>query len=276
MHGEPCELGRGHGVTRQAPGRPCTIVPKKGLAGGLEPWCLVICGWTDTHIRCTYSERQSFAGTGASADEYRPPTSVQGLAPHHDLAGQRSKYVQDFAFSWPRHAKGPTISNVSLTQALRVYGKDAHAMYAGVLVERCCEWSRLAFVCQADFARACESVRHTEMHECMDRRGATLGAYVRDMRSTRVVFKHGLLGCRRGHTWHRRSPRLQPIAFRWTMTDMSGEMGPVWRQAGGGQNRDGPCSAYICWAGETWLLATWLEKLLRRCERHRCDGTVGR
>lgn len=41
-------------------------------------------------------------------------------------------------------------------------------------------------------------------------------------------------------------------------------MGPIWRQAGCGLNLDGVWAAYVCWADDTWLLASSLVDYMLR------------
>lgn len=87
--------------------------------------------------------------------------------------------------------------------------------YARVLVEGYREWSRQALICQADFARAYDSVKHAEIHECKERSGVmppVIAAYIRDLRSARLVFKQGLLGDRRSRSAHRLSRWPLPCA----------------------------------------------------------------
>lgn len=67
---------------------------------------------------------------------------------------------------------------------------------------RCCEWTRPAFTCQADFARANDSVTATR-----DR-----GVYPRYALHAECVSAR-ILGDRRGGPSHRPAPRFQPVAL---------------------------------------------------------------
>lgn len=63
-----------------------------------------------------------------------------------------------------------------------------------------------------------------------------VGVCTRDLRSTRLVFKHGFwatdeVAPRRGF---RQGCRLSPLGSRWHMKDLLREMEPGWRQAGCG------------------------------------------
>lgn len=71
--------------------------------------------------------------------------------------------------------------------------------------------------CEADFSRAYDSVKHAETHEWTLRHAVErplIGAHIRDMRATRPVSQHGLLGHRRG------GPRQDRMAHICLADDM--------------------------------------------------------
>lgn len=128
------------------------------------------------------------------------------------------------------------------------------------LLERCTEWDTPLCVSQMDFARAYDSIKHAALIRAMERRDVprpVIAAYLRELRSARMVFRHSgwategiapSVGLRQGCS-------VSPMIFRWTMEEVFEAVKPQWEARGCGLSIDGSRMTHICWAYDMWLIA---------------------
>lgn len=122
----------------------------------------------------------------ASAQEHEAIGETEGQSPKSDPGVQ--KYILRVQVRLLAKINSPKVEFKGLRPVAILRSARKACRRHLELVERC-------KVELAGFSRACDSVRHVKIRECMDRRGAPLpviGACIRDMRSMRMVFKHGL------------------------------------------------------------------------------------
>lgn len=138
----------------------------------------------------------------------------------------------------------------------------------GSFVETCTECSIPVCMCQVEFGRVYNSVKHKSVCEAMQNKNVpapVIGGYIRDLQNSKAILKHGgwrttpiqqRVGLRQGCSF-------SPLVFRWILEDTLAELHALWCAAGCGIDvgGGGETLCYRFWAGDMWILANCPEEL---------------